>query len=745
MIFPQKYVNGLIMNLLLIMLFSAIGLSQENFGQEQEIDNLKNLLKKHTTKDTTHINLLCELGNKFLNYNIDKTFELAKEADQLSESLYYTKGKTNSYFLYAEYYKEKSDFSNSLTYLDKIIQITQETEDKTNLGRAYYKKGLIYNSFYEDYDASLEFLHKSLQIREKLGNKTDIAFSLDNIGSVYLKQGNFALASEYLHKSLQIKEELGNRKNIASSLFNLSNLYRHKGDYVLALEYIQKSLKIREDLGDIKGIASIYNNMGIVYKNQGNYSQALEFYQQSLKIKEELKDKKGISKTLNNIGIVYQNQGDYSQALEFYQQSLKIKEEHGNSRGISSVLHNMASIYDNINDSSKALEYYYRSLQISEDLGDKRGVANTLNNIGEVYIKQGNYKKALECYLKTLQIKESIGATELLPDTYSNIGACYLAKEECSKAFEYYQKALDLSLSIGQKKNEALCYKNFGAWYLAQHQPQQALKYAQKSYNLSKEIGNVEIQLESSGILTKIYEKLDKYKNAFLYQEIYRTMYDSLHNIEFLSQLKNMEYKAQYEKNLAQQKILTQKKQQRIRLLTIILILSFLFITAVLFYYLRIKEKNKNLFQKNLELTKISIDKGQTKGTTPSVNKHNNPCEGTDKELIEKMEYLLQTKRIYVDCQLGLESLAEMLETNRTYLSRIINNEYQCNFNKFINSYRVQEARRLLIQDDYKNLTLEGIAREVGFNSRSAFNIAFKDVTGIAPSYFRESVINQQS
>ena len=67
------------------------------------------------------------------------------------------------------------------------------------------------------------------------------------------------------------------------------------------------------------------------------------------------------------------------------------------------------------------------------------------------------------------------------------------------------------------------------------------------------------------------------------------------------------------------------------------------------------------------------------------------------------------------------------------------------NFSSYITEYRVKEARRMLTDKSYHNLKIESIAGDAGFNSVSAFNNAFKKFTGLTPSYYLKSVIDQDN
>ena len=75
-------------------------------------------------------------------------------------------------------------------------------------------------------------------------------------------------------------------------------------------------------------------------------------------------------------------------------------------------------------------------------------------------------------------------------------------------------------------------------------------------------------------------------------------------------------------------------------------------------------------------------------------------------------------------------------------ISEVIHEYYNCNFNAFLNEYRIREACRRVSEDEaFTRLTIQGMANSVGFKSRSAFIAAFKKFAGLTPSeYIKISV-----
>jgi len=102
-------------------------------------------------------------------------------------------------------------------------------------------------------------------------------------------------------------------------------------------------------------------------------------------------------------------------------------------------------------------------------------------------------------------------------------------------------------------------------------------------------------------------------------------------------------------------------------------------------------------------------------------------------------QYMIKEKP-YLDSDLTLPKLAEGLNVSTHHLSQVINEVHDKNFFNFINKYRVEEVKRKIQDPEFKNYTLLGIAYESGFNSKSAFNRAFRNFTGTTPSKYRDSL-----
>ncbi|WP_037321253.1 AraC family transcriptional regulator [Salegentibacter sp. Hel_I_6] len=106
---------------------------------------------------------------------------------------------------------------------------------------------------------------------------------------------------------------------------------------------------------------------------------------------------------------------------------------------------------------------------------------------------------------------------------------------------------------------------------------------------------------------------------------------------------------------------------------------------------------------------------------------------------IENLTSYMETEKPYLNPSLSLRNLADQMGMNSRELSIIINQKLNQHFFDFINGYRIKEAMDILTDPAKKDETVLEILYEVGFNSKSSFNTAFKKHTRKTPTEYRKS------
>jgi AraC-like DNA-binding protein len=158
--------------------------------------------------------------------------------------------------------------------------------------------------------------------------------------------------------------------------------------------------------------------------------------------------------------------------------------------------------------------------------------------------------------------------------------------------------------------------------------------------------------------------------------------------------------------------------------------ITFLLVSILIFFGLG----HSSVFE-GLELRPPKEPEATKDGLEPEGQK-----EKIKPEMIEQLTRHMEQEKPYLTPALTLEKLAGQLRLQPRLLSNIINRHFDCNFFEFINSYRVEEAKRMLADGRHSDKNMLDIMLDVGFNSKATFNTLFKKKAGMTPSEYRKSV-----
>lgn len=158
---------------------------------------------------------------------------------------------------------------------------------------------------------------------------------------------------------------------------------------------------------------------------------------------------------------------------------------------------------------------------------------------------------------------------------------------------------------------------------------------------------------------------------------------------------------------------------------------NFLFTLIILFYI--IYTGHKAMKQRSITISELPESNEEVEN-----EKDKNLSESQllmFQKIKEDLLNVMNEEKPYLDQNLNIFTLAKRLNSNSKYLSQIINQEFNKSFVHFVNEYRIEAAKQVLLANN-NNYTIEAQSQMVGFKSKSSFNIAFKRHTGLTPSLF---------
>ncbi len=490
------------------------------------------------------------------------------------------------------------------------------------------------------------------------------------------------------------------------ALIKLAKHYYYDNKYYYAIKYINQAIKLIPN--DTFKLARANNFLGVVYYHLGDYPTALNYNIKSLKYREKLKDERIIAVGYNSIAITYTALGNLEKSNYYLQKALAIEKKYNNIK-------NIAMIYNNISDN---------------------------------YSSMKQYDKALELLLKSEEIIDDTDLDKAL--LLINIGDAYKNTNQEAKAKEYYFRAIDYCKKTNNKYYLSLAYQYIGELFLSQKDYKQALFFFYSSMQISKEIKANDILKDDYKGIINVYSVLNSPDSVLKYNNLYYAINDSIFNKQAANKIAELQIKYDFDKKeqelkqLRIQKELDSKKQ-KILIISFISVLLIIIIIFLMILNRKRKKYSENLAVKqNIKIIKYEdvIDNSNLETKKIETPKDTNTALSEEfKTMLEvSISKKIRKEKLYLKNDFNLNELAQLLGTNRRYVSQVINERFEKNFNSFINEFRINEAMRLMSNPDNNKYTIEAISKKVGFNSMSAFISAFKKNTGVTPSAFMKSL-----
>jgi AraC-like DNA-binding protein len=404
----------------------------------------------------------------------------------------------------------------------------------------------------------------------------------------------------------------------------------------------------------------------------------------------------------------------------------------------------IAAVYYTFKDYPKVIYYLEKILSEKKTAANQWQQRNALNDMGLCYRRGFNDLERSDSYFRevlnykfvtpyddvTLAMWEglaegNLGRNKVLRGEYDS--AVALLKSSIPKMIRYkdygyaISPAINLAIIYLKKGNlpEAKRYIDSATAYYAKERREAALPliYEIKSKYYAA-IGNAKF---SADYLDSLLMENKKNENEYSTLLLMRVA-ERKHLSE--QQLKNEQLNAE---------IIKSKGYRRSFIIAFVGLLA---AGSLLMFYLILYRKKKNAYH-------ALVHKSQEwAAATDKQNDGESDISEEDRLLFHQLHQIFQTEHLYRNPNISISAVAQQMNVNRTYLSRAINRCTGNNFNTFVNEYRIKEAI-LIMSNEVQKFSFEGLAYETGFNDRKTFYTAFKKITGLSPSEFRQNVENE--
>jgi len=620
------------------------------------------------------------------------------------------------------------------TTVDSLLQII---EKKKATSETYNQ--LAYAHWFIDMNKSGEFAAQALKLAREEKDSAQIAFAFNRIGTVFLYSEQLDSALGYYKQSALLFEKLKMNTELGGATACCAKTYEYKFEYEKAIEEYIKSLEIFEKTGVAEYYVQTLIVVGNLYAKLDEFRNALQYYLKAEENKSYINDY-DLVMLYNSIGTNYQNMGDYRNAIKYFEQAFQKCDPENSTIALAKTYVNIGNLYIAWNKNEAALDYLEKGLECSKAIGFEQIHRTILTLIAEIYFEAGNFNEAKNYYTRALEIPDGIQDKYNEARAYNGLAKISGRELNYKGAIAYALKALDLFEETERPFYIAYTHYILAENYFHTSYTAKAKEHLDRASAIADKNSLKELKAEISLLQARYNTVVNKGTDSERYYEEYIALKNSLfeeQNQELLArfqvELDNLEkdFQLKEAQNLNQIKEieLSEKKKQLFFIVVIaLLLLLSAFVFAIM--YVRKQKANRVLFLKNKELLERE-SKNQKKNEGVEIQ------ESLQNEIIQRLEKQQNENRVHLRNDITLHSLSKLLETNSSYLSRIIQLNYNTNFSAYLNKCRVLEAQKMILDKNFSHYTIDAISQECGYNSKSTFNKAFKEFTGLTPKEYK--------
>lgn len=467
---------------------------------------------------------------------------------------------------------------------------------------------------------------------------------------------------------------------------------------------------------------------------------------------------------------------DYPAALTLYIRAMELARKEGNDSIYLFCTVSIGNIYDAFGDHKSSLAYYLKGYEAVKKTGMTNFKANFLTNIVTEYARLGNAKEAKKYFALCEKLPQNEFSDYQKYFFIYNRARVFAVEGRYAEAIDEHRRAMRFAqnhnmgpmLQLYQKSEIGNIYTNWG-------KPKEAIVMGRECVHDAKKTGSGEMLVNAYKMLADAFRLENKPDSVEKYRKLYFLLNDSVYNTKQFYEAQSIlndyeEREQQYQISLLNQRILMQKY-------VTVSIIAFLLLVLIFSYVLykknrnltktqrllidrnkdmeRREQQNRTLLKQYLEQIDKNTHGNEKQNEEKREEKRDEELENNcssqhsddiDKHLLSLINDAMNDTSVISNPDFSLQMLAEMVESNMSYVSRIINNSYQKNFKTLLNERRIQEAcHKLTDRQHYGSYTMQVIYEEVGYKSASSFIRAFKRIYNMTPSEYQKVAIEKEN
>lgn len=420
---------------------------------------------------------------------------------------------------------------------------------------------------------------------------------------------------------------------------------------------------------------------------------------------------------------------DYSAAMDCFRKGYDCAKNDGSIENMVVFLTNIVEIFY-LRSDSNGLNYAKEACCIAESgTIDSALLCQAYIAVTRMLFLKKNFEDAFVYLRKAEKIMDEFPLPSQMPSVYLLYGDIFSSTGKYAEADEYYCKAL-CSSGNAEPAMITMIYLNYGNFCLTQGRTDKAIEMFKSGLSISYRYGNNDFRKSLIRKISEAYYMAGDRNASLDYFINYHLYLDSISNVNAEHQFNNLLMRYQdmeHEKSLQAKEVVILRARKKVMLSAFIVFTMCLVMSFILLMY----RKQKKMYA-------LLVERYQNYSDRMEVRKDSSGDDDS-RRLFEKIEKLMREERLYRAKDCSMDKIAELLQTNRTYVSNCINHYSGMTYYAYLDAFRIMEATRI-ISKECTEMPLKELSDILGYSSISVFYKAFKRETGCTPGQYRNEI-----
>lgn len=316
---------------------------------------------------------LCEAANdaSYVDGDNKRAMTYLDKAQALNDTLKDTGLQASIYGVRNLVLREMAEFSQSLDYANKSLQLYRQVDNSWGVAGAYIDKGNIFKQINE-YDSAIHCQSMADSIYKKLNSEYARLAPLANLGECMTSEGNYDMGLEYYKKSYAIMQkahDYNENLGIVQACIGESYLYLHQ--YAESEKWLKESLVTCDKVGALRVKADNLHVIGRLKIEVKKYDEAFQYLSEGLKISKEKSIRIAYINNLMLMGKLETERKNYSAARPWLDECIKFSRETGKNSTLWESLYWLGVLYKNTKQLDESKKYLKESVEVIEKIRNK--------------------------------------------------------------------------------------------------------------------------------------------------------------------------------------------------------------------------------------------------------------------------------------------------------------------------------------------------------------------------------------